>query len=230
MYDPTQPRSRVYLPAIVSGVLLYASFFPLNLGFLAWVALVPFLSLVRANARSRRIYMAAFVGGLFCFVPAIQWIRVAHPAMYGAWIFLGIVCSIFLVMSLALIRKLDRVGVPLWLSAPIGFIAIEYFRSHFPTGYTWMEEINARHPIGFGWYMIGHTQHDYLQLVQIADITGVYGVTFLVVMLNAVIWSLAERRPEVRSWLRVPGMVPPPSLRPSLIAIGLLLATFAYGI
>jgi apolipoprotein N-acyltransferase len=230
MYDPQIPRSRVYLPAILSGLLLYASFFPLNLGFLAWIALVPFLSLVRANARSRRICLAAFVGGLFCFVPAIQWIRVAHPAMYGAWIFLAIVCSLFLVMTLALIRKLDRVGVPLWLSAPIAFIAIEYFRSHFPTGYTWMEMFNARHPIGFGWYMIGHTQHDYLQLIQIADITGVYGVTFLVVMFNAVIWSLAERRPEVRAWLRVPGVVAPPSLRPSAIAIGLLLATFVYGV
>jgi apolipoprotein N-acyltransferase len=174
--------------------------------------------------------MAAFVGGLFCYVPAIQWIRVAHPAMYGAWIFLAIVCSLFLVMTLALIRKLDRVGVPLWLSAPIGFIAVEYFRSHFPTGYTWMEMFNARHPIGFGWYMIGHTQHDYLQLAQIADITGVYGLTFLVVMFNAVIWSLAERRPEVRAWLRVPGDVPPPSLRPSLIAISLLLVTYAYGV
>src|SRR5437763_14267293 len=114
MYDPQLPRSRVFLPAILSGLLLYASFFPLNLGFLAWIALVPFMSLVRANARSRRIYFAAFVGGLFCYVPAIQWIRVAHPAMYGAWVFLSIVCSLFLVMTLALIRKLDRLGVPLW--------------------------------------------------------------------------------------------------------------------
>src|SRR5947209_14716315 len=118
MYDSQFPRSRVYLPAILSGLLLYASFFPLNLGFLAWIALVPFLSLVRANARSRRIYFAAFVGGLFCYVPAIQWIRVAHPAMYGSWVFLSLVCSLFLLLTLALIRKLDRVGRPLWLPAP----------------------------------------------------------------------------------------------------------------
>ena len=37
MYDPTLPRSRVFLPAIFSGILLYASFFPLNLGFLGEV-------------------------------------------------------------------------------------------------------------------------------------------------------------------------------------------------
>ena len=229
MYDPAIPRSRVFLPAILSGLLLYAAFFPLNLGFLAWIAIVPLLSLVRANARSRRIYFATFVGGLFCYVPAIQWIRVAHPAMYGAWIFLAIVCSLFLVMTLALIRKLDRAGVPLWLSAPIGFIAVEYFRSHFPTGYTWMEFINARHPIGFGWYMVGHTQHDYLSLIQIADITGAYGVTFLVVLVNAAIWSVFQRSLTVRTWLRMSGDVPPVSFRPSLVAMALLLATFAYG-
>src|SRR5919197_5681483 len=82
MFDPSQPRTRVFLPAVLSGLLLYAAYFPLDVGFLAWFALVPLLSLVDANARPRRIYLAAFVGGLFCYVPAIQWMRVAHPAMY----------------------------------------------------------------------------------------------------------------------------------------------------
>lgn len=230
MYDPNLPRSRVFVPAILSGLLLYASFFPLNFGFLAWFAIVPFLSLVRANARSRRIYFATFVGGLFCYVPAIEWIRVAHPAMYGAWVFLSIICSLFLVMTLAIIRKLDRVGLPLWLSAAIGFIAVEYFRSHFPTGYTWLEQINARHPIGFGWYMVGHTQHDYSVLIQIADITGVYGLTFLVVLVNAVVWSELQRRRAMREWLRVPGLVSAPSLWPRSIAVWLLVLTVVYGI
>ena len=230
MYDPTLPRSRVFLPAIISGALLYASFFPLNLGFLAWIALVPFLALVRANARSRRIYFAAFVGGLFCYVPAIQWIRVAHPAMYGAWIFLAICCSIFLVMTLAIIRKLDRTGLPLWLSAPIGFIAMEYFRSHFPTGYTWMEIFNARHPIGFGWYMIGHTQHDFTSLAQIADVTGVYGVSFIVVLVNSVVWLSIEKNALARVWLRLIREPRPTGSRPAIIAATLLAAAVGYGL
>jgi apolipoprotein N-acyltransferase len=230
MYDPNLPRSRVFLPAILSGLLLYAAFFPLNLGFLAWVSLVPFLSLVRANARSRRIYFAAFVGGLFCYVPAIQWIRVAHPAMYGAWIFLAICCSIFLVMTLAIIRKLDRTGLPLWLSAPFGFIAMEYFRSHFPTGYTWMEMFNARHPIGFGWYMIGHTQHDFSSLSQIADLTGVYGVSFIVVVVNAALWLAFEKNALLRVWLRHIREPQPTGLRPAIVAATLLAVSVVYGV
>ena len=156
MYDPALPRRRVFLPAILSGLLLYASFFPLNLGFLAWIALVPFLSLVRANARSRRIYFACFVGGLFCYVPALQWIRVAHPAMYGAWIFLAFCCSIFLVMTLAILRQLDRAGFPLLLSAPIGFIAIS--TSLALPNRLYLDGSDQRPAsIGFGWYMVGHT-------------------------------------------------------------------------
>lgn len=237
MYDPAQPRSRVFLPAILSGILLYAAFFPLNLGFLAWIALVPLLSLVRANARSRRIYFAAFVGGLFLYVPAIQWIRVAHPAMYGSWVFLAVVCSLFLVLTLAFVRKLDRAGVPLWLAAPISFIAVEYLRSHFPTGYTWMELFDARHPIGFGWYMIGHTQHDYVQLIQIADLTGAYGVTFLVVLVNAAIWNVASQSSRIRAWLRISSPLfawergaHSLTRRSDYIAMALLLLTFTYGV
>jgi apolipoprotein N-acyltransferase len=230
MYDPKLSRSRVFLPAILSGLLLYASFFPLNLGFLAWIALVPLLSLVRANARSRRIYFAAFVGGLVIYLPAIRWMSVAHEAMFAAWIFLAFCCAIFLAMTLAIIRKLDRVGLPLWLSAPIGFVAMEYFRSHFPTGYTWMELFNARHPIGFGWYMVGHTQHDYSVFIQIADLAGVYAVTFLVVLVNAAVWYVVGRNAQVRVWLlhiREPAWNP---RRSSLVAAGALFVTIVYGL
>lgn len=229
MYDPALPRTRLFLPAILSGLLLYLSFFPVNAGFLAWVALVPLLSLVRANARPRRIYLAAFVGGLFCYVPAIQWMRVAHPAMYASWLFLAVCCALFLAMSIWLARRLDRLGVPFWLAVPMGFVAVEYFRSHFPTGYSWLEGFGLRHPIGFGWYMLGHTQHDYLDFIQIADVAGVYGVSFLVALVNAALWLTLVRSAQVRGWLGDERPAPASSYRPSVIAASLLGVTLAYG-
>ena len=143
------------------------SFFPVNAGFLAWLALVPLLSLVRANARPRRIYFAAFVGGLVCYVPAIQWMRVAHPAMYASWLFLAFCCALFLAMSLWLARQARPARRPVLAGGADGLRRVEYFRSHFPTGYTWLETVGLRHPIGFGWYMLGHTQHDWLSVIQI---------------------------------------------------------------
>jgi apolipoprotein N-acyltransferase len=202
MYNPEQPRTRVFYPAIISGVIMYCTYFPLNLGFLAWFGLVPLLSLVDANARPRRIYFATFIGGLYFYLPAIQWIRVAHPAMYASWIGLSLACSLFLVLTMYLIRRLQRNGVPLWLSAPLAFVAVEYMRTHFPVGYEWMDYLGIRTAIGFGWYLVGHSQHDWLSLIQIADVTGVYGLTFLIVMVNTVLYSHVWQNQRVRQWLK----------------------------
>jgi apolipoprotein N-acyltransferase len=230
MYDPALPRSRVFLPAILSGLLQYAAYFPFDVGFLAWFALVPLLFLVDANARPRRIYFAAFVGGLFCYLPAIQWMRVAHPAMYGAWIGLAIYCSLCQALALWLVRKLARIGVAVWLAVPVAWVSIDYFRAHAPTGFTWMEFFGWRHPIGFGWYMLGHTQHDWSSLIQVADLGGVYAVTFLVALVNAAIWQTVQAMPAVRAWLWLPGAASPTSLRPNAAAAILLIATVGYGI
>jgi len=229
MYDPALPRTRVFLPAILSGLLLYLSFFPVNAGFLAWFALVPLLSLVRANARPRRIYFAAFVGGLVCYVPAIQWMRVAHPAMYASWLFLAFCCALFLAMSVWLARRLDRLGLSFWLAVPTGFVAVEYFRSHFPTGYTWLETVGLRHPIGFGWYMLGHTQHDWLSLIQVSDLAGAYAVSFLVALMNAAIWLAIERIARVRAVWHDARPVPPASVRPAIVAAMALGTAIVYG-
>ncbi len=231
MYDPNLPKSRVFLPAIMSGVLLYLCYFPVNLGLLAWVALVPLLTLLRANARPRRIYFATFVGGLAFYVPAIQWMRVAHPAMYGAWLFLAVCCAFFLVMSMWLARRLNRAGMPFWLGVPIAFVAMEYFRSHFPSGYTWLEWFNARNPIGFGWYMLGHTQHEWAALIQISDLAGVYAVSFLVAMVNVAVWSATGR---IANGVVIPNPTTgfklyPFSVRPAVVAAVLVGLAVLYG-
>src|SRR5438105_1477599 len=63
------------LPALATAALLWLCYFPANCGWLAWIALVPILALVRSPACPRRIYLAAWVGGLVFFLIALQWIR-----------------------------------------------------------------------------------------------------------------------------------------------------------
>lgn len=229
MLDPAKPRSRVFLPAICSGLLLYAAFFPVNAGFLGWVALVPLLSLVRANARPRRIYLAAFVGGLFCYVPAIQWMRVAHPAMYVSWLFLGVYCSLCQTAAVYFVRRLDRVGVPLWLAVPVAWVSVEYFRSHFPSGFAWLEDLGLRNPIGFNWYLLGHTQHDLIPLIQIADVTGVHGLTVLLALMNALLYLLSTHLAPWSRWVRMPGEPLPVPRAARYATGGLILSAVVYG-
>ncbi|MBA4188433.1 MAG: apolipoprotein N-acyltransferase [Planctomycetaceae bacterium] len=179
--------SRVFVPAILSGVLLWTAFFPLNLGPVAFFALVPWLSLVRVETSRRRRYLAAYLGGVTFFAFSTNWVRVAHPMMYMSWLGLSVVMPVTWVFALDFIRRLDRFGVPLAFAVPVGWVSLEYARMHFPTGFPFLEPLGLQHMIGFGWYFLGYTQHAFLPLIQIADLGGVYAVSFVVAAMNGML-------------------------------------------
>src|SRR5437868_5366642 len=172
---PTRP-GRVFLPALATGVLWWACHFPLNWSWLAWIALVPLLTLVRSPARPRRIYFAAWLGGLVFYWAVIQWMRYADFRMYFTWAALATYCSLYVPLTIFLVRRLGaRTRWPLTLTFPLVWTALEYLRSHFGTG--------------FPWYFLAHTQHEHLWLIQISDLTGAYGVTFLVAAVNCLVFE-----------------------------------------
>ena len=123
---------RVFLPAAISGVLLWAAFFPLDLGILGFVALVPWLSLVRAEVSRRRRYAAAYLGGFIFSALATQWVRVAHPMMYLSWLAFSLVLPLFWVLALDFIRRLDRLGVPLALAVPVVWVGARIHADALP--------------------------------------------------------------------------------------------------
>ena len=223
------PMPRVFVPAVLSALLLWAAFFPLNVGPLGFVALVPWLSLVRAPVSRRRRYFAAYLGGVAFFALATNWVRVAHPMMSLSWLGLAVVAPVFWVVALAFIRRLDRLGLPLALSVPLAWVALEFARMHFPTGYPFLKGTGFYQMIGFGWYSMGYTQHAFLPFIQIADLGGVYAVSFVVAAVNGLLTDWALRSAAVRRWLRWPDALPAtaPS-RPHLrIVTAAVLALFA---
>ncbi len=181
------PRARyLFLAALTTAGLLWLSFFPVDCGWLAWFALVPFLVLARSTARPRWVYLSAWIGGLAFYFPALQWMRVADPRMYFTWIFVAVYCSLYFPIALRIVRFFDRrAGLLLVLTLPVVWTALEYVR-------TWAFT-------GFSWYLLGHTQHDFLPVIQFADLTGAYGVTFLVAAVNAVLFEALYRW----EWFRV---------------------------
>lgn len=182
------------LPALLSALLLGLSFYPVGWGWLGWIALVPLLCLVRSTARSRQVYAAAWICGLLFFFPILSWLRLADDRLYDVgisfragnvtWIGLATACSLFIPLAIFLLRRLERNGWPLVLSLPVAWTACEYVRAHVGTG--------------FPWYFLGHTQHGFLPLIQIADLGGAYGVTFLVAAVNAVLFEMLCQR----AWFR----------------------------
>lgn len=188
--DENRPVTLVRLSALalVTGGLLWGGFFPLNLGSLGWVALVPFALMCVANASGSRLFLASFLAGVCFFVPALQWIRVAHPMMYFAWIGLALACALFVPMVLALVRRLTLRGkVPLTLALPAAWVGLEWVRGSLLGG--------------FPWYFLGHTQHDFLPMIQMADTTGAYGISFVLASVAGLLASMLLRVPGVARWL-----------------------------
>ncbi len=186
-----QPRTcplPCLLPAMVSGGMLWACYHPLSVGWLAWVALVPLLTLVRSQARPRNVYFAAWAGGGVFFVAALQWMRVADPRMFWTWFALAFYCSLYFPLAIWLTRVLDRrTPLPLVVSFPAVWVALEYVRTYALTG--------------FPWYFLAHSQHDYLTIIQVTDLGGAYAVSVLVAVVNALAFDLLYQFPGVRGWL-----------------------------
>jgi apolipoprotein N-acyltransferase len=179
------------LPALLTAALLWASYFPLAYGWLAWGALVPLLCLVRSRAPARRIYWSAFAGGLAFFWPVLQWLRVGdYNMMYYSWGALATYCALYFPLLIFLTRQIEsRTRIPLVLTFPAVWTALEFLRSYLLTG--------------FPWYYLAHTQHDNLWIIQISDLGGAYGVSFLVAAVNVVIFEWFYTSRWFRAWFSV---------------------------
>ncbi len=206
--------------ALLTGGLLFVCYFPLNWGWLAWVALVPLLGLVRGGASKKRVFFCAWAGGLAFFWPVLQWMRVADPAMYATWATLATYCALYVPVGVLLVRYLDRATrLPLVVTLPVVWTALEFLRSHLATG--------------FSWYLLAHTQHDFLPIIQVTDLGGTYAVTLLVAAVNAVLFEVLYARRWFRTLLVLPEPIRPVNRRALLgqaVAVALLVgASLGYG-
>jgi apolipoprotein N-acyltransferase len=215
---PSSPslRAAVFLPGLATAGLWWASHFPLSWGWLGWFALVPLLVLVRSPARPRRVYLAAWLCGMAFYWAVIQWMRYADTRMYFTWAALATYCSLYVPLTIWLVRRLEAwTKWPLIVTLPMVWTALEYLRAHFGTG--------------FPWYFLAHTQHAHLNLIQIADFAGAYGVTFLVAMVNALVFEWLSHWPSFREMFSLPKRSQARLSLQTITVVGLLLATVFYG-
>src|SRR5262249_11871894 len=152
--SPVLPKPHLALPALLTAGLLYLCFFPVGWGWLAWVALVPLLVLVRAEASGRRLFFCAWLGGLAFFLPALPWLADATVWLFYACAGLAPYCALYSPLAISLLRQLARrTPLPLIFTLPVVWVSLEFVRSWLLTG--------------FAWYYLAHSQHDYLAVIQI---------------------------------------------------------------
>lgn len=181
------PRSLIsiltpYFPAMVSGILVSAAFPDPGLFYLAFAALVPFW--VSLNALTpRQGARAGLVFGLTHYLSLIYWLVPTLTTYGGIHLVLALACLVLLCLYLALYPAafawiMARGPGPSWASPLWGALVwtgLEYVRTHALTG--------------FPWGVLGYSQYANLTLVQMADITGVLGISFVLVLCNG---ALAE--------------------------------------
>jgi len=203
-------RPPIFLPAILTAALTYAAHFPVGLGFLGWVALVPLLTLVRHPGPRWRLYLAAYLSGLLFYGPMLRWLATTDNMMIFAWAFLAVYGSLYPVVGLWLLRRLDRgVGWPLVVTVPLVWTGLEFVKGNILTG--------------FPWYLFAHTQHDFAWLIQVADLGGAWLVSFLVLAVNGLLAELGLALLGMSRWSRT-------ALGLQAVAVAVLLgAALGYG-
>ncbi|UCH08624.1 MAG: apolipoprotein N-acyltransferase [Deltaproteobacteria bacterium] len=168
--------------AILCGLLMTASFAPLSLDWLAWVFLIPlFLSL--KNKSPWDSFKLGGIAGLSHYLTLIYWIIVVLSYYGGLNPVFAL--SALLLLSLYLALYIACFGL-IWNTlqkdqlAPVlaaaSWVGLEYARTFVMSG--------------FPWCLLGYSQYLRLPLIQISDIAGVYGISFLIVMVNVAIFKL----------------------------------------
>lgn len=167
------PHRQALLLGLLGGALWWAALPPLQWAPLAWLAPVPWLWLIQQPVLpGRRPWWQLYLAGVVFWLAAIHWLRLPHWATSFGWLALSAYLAVYLPLFVGLSRlAVHRVGVSLLLAAPVVWTGLELARAHVLGGFLMAA--------------LGHTQYRLLPLIQMADLFGAYGVSFLVMFVAA---------------------------------------------
>jgi apolipoprotein N-acyltransferase len=159
----------------------------------AWVALVPLL-VALPGTRGWRAFRLGYVTGAVSALGLLYWIALVVVQYGGIPLPIGVAIMVALCLAFALFpsvfawavsRLVDTYGTAGLLGAPVVWTATEFLRAH-----TLFE---------FPWCQLGYSQYRFAPAIQIASVTAVYGVSFLLAASSTLVAFLAlERRPRRR--------------------------------
>lgn len=180
---------------LVLGACLYTlASPPYEQSWAGWVALTPLFLVVRDATPGRAFVAGLFFGVLFCLGIA-YWVYLAVAAYFPLPFPFALLCTVtsysafigsYTGLAAALASLVMRCRQPLlrWLGVPASWVVGEFARSTFFSG--------------FSWELLGYTQYQHLSLIQIADLTGVYGVSFLLALSGYVAAEIIRAFPIAR--------------------------------
>jgi len=170
---------------IISAFFLVLSFPKFDLFLFAWIGLVPFLFAIEKKTRGQAFKLGFFCGLIF-FSTTLYWFINMAPTG-GIPVFLSFLACALLSSYLSLYFGLF--GFLITLFKMKNRIANLFF---IPSLWVVLEFLRSGLFSGFGWGALGHSQYQQLAIIQISDMTGVFGVSFLIVMVNVLLKEILQ--------------------------------------
>lgn len=190
--------ARAWILSLLSGGLQILIFPKANWFFLCWIAFIPLLyallrgrggegELLDSEGRSlrpftlRQGFVVAWVSGILWYIGTCYWI---YPVMHGYGnlntlasglitmgycLIMGMHHGVFGMLVVLLARRSNLGNRGPLLLAPVFWTALEFFRDRV---------------IGVPWQPLGGAQVDNIPFTQIAQLTGVYGLSFAIMLVN----------------------------------------------
>ncbi|MFQ6675996.1 MAG: apolipoprotein N-acyltransferase, partial [Fidelibacterota bacterium] len=163
--------------SMLSGILVALSYPPLKLGFLSWFALVPWLvALDRTDPRGSAAL--GYLAGIVAHGGALYWLALnsggPFPVVFAS--FAGTV--IYLSLGWAVAGFL------------FSFLHTRTGKGFFLFPFLWisLEFVMSLGPLGFPWVSLSTPQAEYVPVIQFAEFTGIYGVSFWAAWLNVLVF------------------------------------------
>ena len=197
-----------------AGILLTLPFPKFGLTQVAWISFIP-LFMALEGASARKAFFLGWITGIVHFSTLLSWVTVSMTPLWKPLrvnqFFSFNMLSLYLGLYVGAFGGLlnffrNRSCIEPVVIAPVVWILLEFLRTYLLSG--------------FPWGVLGYSQYQNLILIQISDITGVYGVSFLIVLANVSLYLILK-------WARF--RINPFPFLYTTVTVGILLSVIFYG-
>lgn len=196
----------LWIGSLLTAWLLFLSFPKRSYAVLAWLALAPFIWGVTKIRGFWSSFFYSWITGFLFHAGVLYWVY--YTCVHGgglsasmaqaAWLGLSALLSIQFAFWGGCCFYLKRTGPFFPALAACGFVTLE-----------WLHQTIAFYGLGFPWLMFGYTQWNWPEMLQIASLTGVYGISFALAFVGTSIgwaFSISRVKPAVGHMLLAAGV------------------------
>lgn len=182
---------------LAATIFLFLAFAPFGQFYLAWVALVPWLIAVARAGSLRAASLWGWVGGAAFFGAQFSYVLlITVPGAIG----LAVLGGLYWGFAAAMLRFSGLLDLSPAKPSPVLLRA-----AAVASVWTAVEWVRSYALGAVPWLLLGHSQTPFLPLCQVADLTGVYGISFIVAFVNALlaltVLARSARRSTWPAWI-----------------------------